>query len=67
MLETVPLSPVPTSVPVAVGNASVGVPAASVACSIAVPLELPGNDTLVIPVSARLALNLLRATLVVPI
>ena len=65
--DTVPVSPVPTSVPVVIGSDNVGVPAVAVACSVAVPLVLPGNATELIPVNARLAVARLMATLVVPI
>ena len=67
MFVTVPLSPVVITVPVVAGNVIVFVPAVAVGCSVIVPLVLPGNATLEIPVSARLALALLSATLVVPI
>jgi len=65
--DTEPVSPVPTSVPVVIGKDKVGVPAVAVACTVAVPLVLPGNATELIPVNARLAVARLIATLVVPI
>jgi hypothetical protein len=67
VFETVALSPVPISVPVVIGNDKVGVPAVAVACSVAVPLVLPGNAIELIPVSARLALARPNVILVVPI
>jgi hypothetical protein len=67
VLLTVALSPVLTRVPVEVGKVRVGVPADDDACNVAVPLEEPGNATLLIPVSAKFALERLIATDVVPI
>ena len=52
VLVTVPVSPVLITVPVVAGNVIVFVPAVAVACNVIVPLVLPGNATLVIPVSA---------------
>ena len=63
-----PLSPVVITVPVVAGSVSiVPVPAIAAGITCTVPLVLPGSVTLVMPASARFALDLLSATLVVPI
>ena len=67
VLVTVPVSPVVTTVPVVAGKVmTVPVPAAAAGVSCTEPLVEPGSVTLLIPVKARLALLLLRATEVVP-
>jgi hypothetical protein len=68
VLVTVPVSPVVTKVPVLAGRVStIPVPATALGISCTDPEVAPGRVTLLIPVRARLAEALFRATEVVPI
>ena len=66
MADTVPLSPVVTTVPVVAGSVMVVVPAVAAGWTVTVPDVAPGKATLLIPVKAKFEEALFKATAVVP-